>query len=398
MKVNYFLYLIAVMIFIMGCSSSELEDSLACIDVTKNYPKKEIILSDIADIKYVHLETENKDYLYKGKIRYISENNIIITDRYTGSILFFSANGKAKSRFNHFGLGPEEYTTIWFQMVYDESEDDLFVKCPEKILVYSSIGEYKRSFNLPQGINAAIFNFDELSFLGYDSRILFQKMNISSFEKRSFSTHYRDSSFFRISKTDGKVLDYIALSNNDINLAYYISNRTAQTVPIYNRVVRCLEGAFLMNHETDTVYLYSKNKSLIPIIHKKPLLQKSEPRRILDNFIDVGQYQYMEVIALCEDNSINGKFPPKYYIRDKKIDETFIQKLILPDYKGKNLHISVNNTFFNGKETIAHFEFELIELKEAYRENKLSGKLKELVATLNEYEDNNVFMFVHFKQ
>ena len=38
-----------------------------------------------------------------------------------------------------------------------------------------------------------------------------------------------------------------------------------------------------------------------------------------------------------------------------------------------------------------------IELKRAYRENKLSGKLNELVADLNEDEDNNVFMFVHFK-
>ena len=35
--------------------------------------------------------------------------------------------------------------------------------------------------------------------------------------------------------------------------------------------------------------------------------------------------------------------------------------------------------------------------KQACHENKLSGKLKELVATLNEDEDNNVFMLVHCK-
>ena len=38
-----------------------------------------------------------------------------------------------------------------------------------------------------------------------------------------------------------------------------------------------------------------------------------------------------------------------------------------------------------------------MELKEAYRENRLSGKLKELVAILNELEDNNVFVLVEFK-
>ena len=42
-----------------------------------------------------------------------------------------------------------------------------------------------------------------------------------------------------------------------------------------------------------------------------------------------------------------------------------------------------------------YFELDLIELKQAYKENRLSGKLKELVATLNEEEDNNVFMFVN---
>ena len=36
--------------------------------------------------------------------------------------------------------------------------------------------------------------------------------------------------------------------------------------------------------------------------------------------------------------------------------------------------------------------------EKAYYENRLSGILKELVATLDEEEDYNVFMFVHFKK
>ena len=53
--------------------------------------------------------------------------------------------------------------------------------------------------------------------------------------------------------------------------------------------------------------------------------------------------------------------------------------------------------FQNYYEKRYHFELDIIELKEAYRENKLSGKLKELAATLNEEEDNNVYIFVDFK-
>ena len=43
------------------------------------------------------------------------------------------------------------------------------------------------------------------------------------------------------------------------------------------------------------------------------------------------------------------------------------------------------------------FEPDLIELKEAYKENRLSGELKELVETLNEEEDNDVIILINFK-
>jgi len=44
-----------------------------------------------------------------------------------------------------------------------------------------------------------------------------------------------------------------------------------------------------------------------------------------------------------------------------------------------------------------HFELDFTELEEAYNENKLSGRLKELVASLMKEEDaNNVFVFVDF--
>ena len=398
MKVNIFLCLIGVILFIIGCSSSRnSEDSLACIDINKNYPEKEINIADIADIVYVHLDTKNEDYLYKGGIDYISENNIVICDNYSGSILFFSTNGKPKSRFNRYGVGPKEYSSTRSIIIYDEYEDDLFINCYGKILVYSSTGEYKRTLTSPQGISVdRIVDFDDLSLLAYDSKRVYEKMNKPS-DIKHISSHYKDSSFFCVSKKDGKVLDYVILPNNEIDLSFILRNGLLRAVPIYNRVVRCAEGVLLCNHEADTIFLYNKDKSLIPIIYKTPSARDLDPVVILDNFINTSKYQFMQTLTLSDYNGINGKFPPKYYIRDTKTGEIFIQKVILSDYKEKKMYISAENTLFNGKETLFHFELNLIELKQAYYENKLSGKLKELVATLNEEEDNNVFMFVYFK-
>ena len=65
------------------------------------------------------------------------------------------------------------------------------------------------------------------------------------------------------------------------------------------------------------------------------------------------------------------------------------------NYPEKEFFIGPSNfrkIFENG----FYFELDLLELKQAYTENRLSGKLKELVATLKD-DDNNVFMMVKFK-
>ena len=92
-------------------------------------------------------------------------------------------------------------------------------------------------------------------------------------------------------------------------------------------------------------------------------------------------------------------------MRNKKTGEVVRPKFLLPDYLGKEFimdahRLNADGRIFNDGRIYNdgyYFELGLYELKQAYRENKLSGKLKELVATLNEDEDNNVFMLVEFK-
>ena len=148
---RYFLILIALIA--NSClPNRQARDSLDFIDVRKNYPVKELILSDFADVVYLHLNSDNDDYLYQGRIHVVTENTIIIYDNVSGSILFFSKDGNPKSRFNCKGQGPNEYTNIR-QIEYDESTDDVFVlsMLPDIIFVYSSKGKYKRKLVLPKG-------------------------------------------------------------------------------------------------------------------------------------------------------------------------------------------------------------------------------------------------------
>ena len=127
-------------------------------------------------------------------------------------------------------------------------------------------------------------------------------------------------------------------------------------------------------------------------MHKKPLLSDMNPMTVMDICMDGGRFQFLSVYPYLKTGSSPS---PKYYMRDKETGEIFRQKITLPEYRGKDFYI--NPRLSNYYENKYHFELDFTELEEAYHENKLNGRLKELVATLMKEEDaNNVFVFVDF--
>jgi len=389
-------FLLLIILFSISCSRNNPSiDGLPVIDVTKNYPVKEIALTDIADITYVHLDTKRDEFLYKGDIVYVTENTFVVKDASTNSILFFSKDGAPKSCFNHYGIGPQDYWGIGNPIVYDEATDEVFIQIRSKIQVYSSKGDYKRSLPFPYGVLHQMDSFDDQSLIVYDiGRRFYKEHPKTPEENMDYLTHTIDSSFFLVSKVDGQVTDYIQMTLSHIQLS--LKTQSGGLIgSILTEIVKHAAGFLLCNPETDTVFLYTKKKELIPLICKTPPVGNMDPKMILNNCIDSEQYQFMEVQTMSYEK-IGRKDYNKYYIRDKKTGEIFQQKIVLPDYKGKRIIISPDlNNFFHENGTC--FQLDLTELKLADREKRLSGKLKELVDTLNEFEDNNVFMFVKFK-
>lgn len=391
MNMRKVFYLVLSLVIASCTSNKELQEKLAFIDVTKEYPEKKIELTDIADVSYLYLNSKNDDYLYKGSIDYVTENNIIVIDRSQNSVLFFSKEGNPKSHFNRRGQGSEEYRDA-YSLMYDEANDEVFVSpdFSDHIMVYSSLGEFKRKINLPQvNVNGQMALFDDVSILVYDNTKLWKSI-IQSNAPDIVQTI--DSAFFLISRLDGTVLDYISLPNKNIDLSYTDLNSVFTGQVSYGRVRKSADGLLLYNPESDTVFHYSTEKHLTPYMYKKPILSSQTPMTVMDICMDAGKYQFIAVYSYRE----TGKSPtPKYYMRDKASGELFRQKITLSDFEGKELYI--NPRLLNYYEHAYHFELEFAELEEAYYKNKLSGKLKELVASLLEDEEsNNVFVFANF--
>ena len=373
-----------ILLIVAGCGGEkQAQAELACIDLTKNYPEKEFFLTDMADITFLYLNSDNDEYLYQGSINYITANTVVVVDNSSGSILFFNKDGIPRSRFNHVGNGPEDYLPRP-NVMYDETTDELFVTSAgyHLIQVYSSTGEHKRTITIPQHLRInGIISLDDSSFF-------FNELGAIGEEYISF---------YRISKTTGAVIDSVQLPKTQTFLGINLDGNRIPTPT--RRLVKCPDGALLSSHGTDTVFLYSSDKSLTPVLYQTPSVTSLSPMEFLDNCLNIGQYQFVKCIIVKQGDVYPGRFPAKFYIREKKTGNIFRQKLLLPDYKGKEFIINPGTQVFN--ESIQgngdYFELDLIELKKAYRENMLSGKLKELVATLNEDKDNNVFMLLNFK-
>jgi len=383
-------YLFVLGFFTLSCQHPS--DNLPCIDTKKHYPEKEILLTDIANVSYLHLNSENDAYLYSGTIKAISESRVVVADMFSGDILFFSKEGEPKSRFNRMGNGPGEYRSA-YRMFYDEEPDELFIvqSADSVIKVYSSAGNFLREILFPPKtmIVNDIVSFDEHSFIFYDEGSLVHRVLAGG----DLSVIDDIARYYVVSKVDGSIIDVLEFNVAPVFLGIYLKDGTRLPTRSKIRLIKSKDGVLICNPEADTVFMYGKDKSITPVLHKTPLAGSSNPITYLNNCVDGGQNLFVEVYTVRAGNDFPGNFPVDHFMVDKKTGEVSHQNLIMPDYIGKKIIIKPNSSACY--EYGYFFELDLLELKQAYAENRLSGKLKELVATLKD-DDNNVFVMANF--
>ena len=365
-------------VLILSCTNKNKSGAdLIYLDVSKNYPEKSINLEEIADIKYVQPEF-NEDYLFNMAIKHVTSSTITLYDLHTREILFFTIDGKAKSKFNRNGGGPGEYSQI-SSFIYDEQEDKLFAMTQNSIFVYSSEGHHYYTISLPEGarINGMV-NFDKESLLLYN-------------EGKGYNKN-----FVRISKIDGSVVEEININHKDIDLSFSSTQREGFIVkgrgPTIN-ITRNKEGYLLNDHSNDTIYYYTGNNQLKPALVRTPPIFEMEPYIYINGFIETKDYLFLQKLKTVMEN---GDLPIDYIMIDKNDHSAYKQKIFIKDYEGKDINLSPEraNGSFDAK--IGLIELTLEELNEAYADNKLSGNLKELVEASDD-DTNNIFMLLYYK-
>ena len=79
-----------------GTSSTQEKEDLIVVDVSKDYPKKELILQDLFDVEYIPLETTD-EFVTLGWLQAIGKDVMIIRNMFAadGDFLFYDRKGKA---------------------------------------------------------------------------------------------------------------------------------------------------------------------------------------------------------------------------------------------------------------------------------------------------------------
>ena len=368
-------------------------DNLLVIDISKNHPKKKVILQNIADIEYIPLETTD-DVLLSGvcQLAYLSDNYIVVWEPRQGDVFIFDRKGKIVSQFNYRGQGNMEYL-IMRNVIFDEKNKEIYVfdnPQTHRILVYSLKGEYKRTLNYSKNyliINA--YNFDDDVFLVYD-------------ESNFFDSSYNKKPYFFMSKKDGSIVSFL-----DIFLPIRYFNRTAIEIetngqkyytPITidapnNRYYG--QNLLIADFSSDTIYLLSKNKELSPLIIRKPSVHSSEPRTVWTHQLTTDKFVFLNKITLDFEAAKNSRsIVSTQLMYEFETGETSEVSFINDDYPSYTWwspfiyeEISINMTATLIQTPI---------LKTAFEKKQLKGDLEKLVPMLNE-EDNPVLMIVNFK-
>ncbi len=387
---SYQLVLISIVCLLAACSNrkdSSSENILPIIDVQKTYPKKKVKLQDIAEVEYIALETTD-NLLWKGGVTTFSDKYITNYDITSGNLLLFDRAGKGLKHINRQGNSGEEYLP-YSSIILDEENEELLVNDvrKHKILFYDLAGNFKRVIDLPDDqFYSEMYNYDHSRLIVYRQKREDDIIN----------------SYFLLSKKTGEIEREIIIEPNGRKLSpMHFVDRNGQRVmfAFQTFVISTAYPKLVLNEiSNDTIFTLEPSMKLKPLVVQIPNRASMNPEIFLFYAMDSRDYLFLYTVEKTF-NKETRDFPQKKLMYNKKEQMVYEQDLYNEDYERENpFTISPQKTSFSSSNSnIFVTTLNAADLIEAYKNNKLKGKLKEKASRLDE-EDNPVLMIVKMKK
>ncbi len=373
-------------LLLIACGSEKKEMGLPSIDVSKSYPKKEIVLQDIANVEYVPLETRDDVLLGYCQIVPAGKGRVLAYSMRSGDIFIFDTNGKFLNKFNHKGQSGQEYFFI-SKVIVDSQKDEIFIVDGYKnknIQVYTMQGKYKRTLKVE---NMAVSS--NLIGFGADKIVCYKDPN----KKSIFSKDKKDlkhTSLAVLDRGTGKTATTIELpTTKEVNpyCFFPVNGQKGFIIRQTKLFVQAPQGIIVNEVACDTVFALNKEQKLVPLLARTPKVSPTdEPLKMLGIEAATNEAFYLEVILKKYDPKTRKGFDRTTYQLEKATNQIF-------EYTLKNADVNEVDKLARLEEYSLITADKLIELLE---EGKLKGKLKEIAGKLTE-DDNPVLMKVTLK-
>lgn len=389
-----------MLIVLLGCEevNKQSKGNFITVNVTANYPKKELVLQDFLDVEYISLET-TEEFLTSASIQAITKDFLLFKEdnrHFSGKISFFDRQGKGLRTFDRKGQSGKEYINA-LRVVLDEENKEIFVNShlSKKVLVYDWMGNFKRSFNQKENCYYdQIENFDGDHLICHDG-----SFSLSNPGKKR-------NSFMLVSKQDGNITEIsIPYKDNERKLTVMVQKTDQGNLisSIFNKPLIPYEDSWLlMEPSSDTIYRYTQDPMMQPFIVRTPSIQSMETEIFLFPGILTDRYYFMQTVRKEYDFATDKGFPTKELVYDKQENTIFECTIYNNDFKDKKpislvYEIPIPPVIVNKNEIAFTKRLEAPELVEAYKQGQLKGKLKEIAAELDE-ESNPVIMLAKYKK
>ena len=385
-KTNSILAITLLILAVVTGGSKEITDDPVMVNVRGSYSKKQIKLQDIFDLEYVALESTD-DFICGGAVKDISDRYIAVTNENNdGDIFIFDRNGNGLKKINHRGQGPGEYIHAGC-ITLDEVNNEMIISsvARSQILVYDFNGNFIRNVKLQDGYNTnGIKNLDKEHWM-----CISFSMPIGT-----------NPSFFILSKKEGIIVKTIEMPyKNLISNSVRIGDGPFGSIPAVGypcEVFPYRDNWMLAHSSSDTVFMYSLNHKMTPVIVRTPTIQSMNPETFLVRYMFTDRYWFMESVKKEYDVSTK-QFPTKHLMYDNKEKAIFEYEIFNEDYSDKPFILSDGQSINSGCEIALFAKYEAFELLEANKKGKLKGKLKEITSKLKEDDNPVIILLMHKK-
>lgn len=389
-----------ILLLLLSCtgpSTHSLSNELIEIDVKKEYPKKDIVLNDIAEITYIPLETNDSSVIHPSFEISLSTDTIITGDYFQSKLFFFNKKGDYLGGFKRCcGQSGTEYHSLnLFTVDYTQQElyvyDDFFLSY---ILVYDFSGNFKRRIKLPKQVWLRhLYVYDDKNLIGYSKWSWHGNFDGKSDVVEENPYYFIDKQTGAMSPVPITIKKRIS---DDVKFRDEKTGESMLTSLYMNPMLKTKDGFIIADPSLDTVYHFV-NDVLTPVTVFKN-------RDMEENLVDLhsvifysDRYLLLEVQKKEVDYARKTlvEHPNHFLFCDRETQEICEATLYISDKTSKLKIDSYDVSEIPDNMFVSLFTAGY--LKWLLEQGTLKGELKKIAENLDE-EANSVMMIAKFKQ